>query len=254
MRTIGRGSTLPTSLRSSSAVIRITAPPGIGWRCHRPCRRREGWPGNGAFIFSFDPYRTALEAPALWCADTASAVVALDRAPPDFPEARPLDERLVPVADRSDFSGRHLVIDRPDRRHRFWMRDPSAGIPLVILFPATRDPVRCAAVEATRRLIAGMPSEPAGAAYRPSLFQRQRLVTLLTILDAALAGLGGREIGTWLLYPWLADINAQAWKASSERRRTQRLIAETRLMMTIGYRHLLSAEAARGRGVTITPP
>ena len=62
---------------------------------------------------------------------------------------------------------------------------------------------------------------------------------LLRILEASLAGASNREIGLRLVYPWLAGTDALAWKATSERRRVQRLVAEARDLSASGYRDLL---------------
>ena len=113
-------------------------------------------------------------------------------------------------------------------------------MPLVVLLPTEDLPSRVAAAERARRLLAGLPPD-SHPAHWPSPFQRQRLCLLLRVLDAAQSGTGTRGIGTRILYPWLEGLDAQAWKAASERRRTQRLVAEARHMMRRGYRELLLA-------------
>lgn len=193
-----------------------------------------------AFRSSFDPDRHALDAPALWHVEAASSIVILDRAPADLPGALAFHAGIAPAADRSRPDGRHLVIDTAGRRHRLWLREPAAGVPLAILLPLAAPPARRAAADAAHSLLAELPGL-ASSTHRPSAFQCHRFTMLLRVLDAAQAGLTNREIGTSILYPWLAGIDAQAWKASSERRRVQRLTAEARHLMTSGYRQLLLA-------------
>nr|WP_189677419.1 DUF2285 domain-containing protein [Sphingomonas glacialis] len=201
---------------------------------------REGWPGSGGWPVSFDPDRPPRAAPALWRADTAASVVTLISAPPGFAAAAPLPPAIAPIADATDAGGRHLVIDTPSCRNRLWLLGTEPGAALVILLAPTRHPVRVAAADAARCLMAGVPRLFGTAALSPTRLQHRRLVLLLDILDARLAGASTREVATTLLYPWLADIPALAWTASSERRRTQRMIAEARGLMQGGYRALLS--------------
>jgi hypothetical protein len=74
---------------------------------------------------------------------------------------------------------------------------------------------------------------------------------LLAVFDADAAGASNREVGTDLLYPRLRGIDAQAWKASSERRHIQRLIAEAAELVSGGYRRLLTDRRRGGPRATI---
>jgi hypothetical protein len=198
-------------------------------------REAEGWPGIGGWHSSFDPAHTAQDSPALWRAEAASCVVTLDRAPDSpFGTAPILPDQWT--AERLEEGGRHLVIDMSGVRHRLWLR--SLGPDMVILLPIAADPVRVAAADAARRFLAGRPVSHVDALH-PTAFQRARLALLLDVLDADLEGASNRMIGTGLVYPWLSGVSLNAWKASSERRRTQRLIVEARAMMETGYRRLL---------------
>lgn len=71
---------------------------------------------------------------------------------------------------------------------------------------------------------------------------------LLDILDAQLVPDEARpsthEIAGRLIYPRLAIGRGAEWKASSERRRTQRLIDEALGLMNGGYRTLLQGRPA----------
>jgi hypothetical protein len=238
---IGRGSTSPTSPRNSCAAILPIGQPGVTPRRHRRLVTREGSAGNLAFPSSFDPHRHARGAPALWHVGAASGIVILDRAPEGLPGALPFDSRIIPTTERSGPDGRHLVIDTRERRHRIWLREPAPGVPLMVLLPIAAPAARRTASDAALGLLAGHGAVAAQGGHCPTAFQRQRLVMLLRILDAAQAGLSSREIGTSILYPWLSGIDAQSWKASSERRRVQRLVAEARCLMASGYRQLLLA-------------
>ena len=83
---------------------------------------------------------------------------------------------------------------------------------------------------------------------RPTAFQALRLHLLLDIIDALLAPGQARpsthEVARRLVYPRLAIGRGAEWKASSERRRTQRLIDEALALMSGGYRALLQGRSA----------
>jgi hypothetical protein len=166
------------------------------------------------------------------------AVVALDRAPAGFAGAAPIDRIGPPTVVHSVNGRRHIVVDAIGARYRFWLPQGDLSAQFLILLPLIGGAAEAAAADARRYLATGRAAS--NLAFQPSDFQRQRVVRLLAILDAARGGASNREIGTGLVYPRLAGIAAQAWKASSERRHTQRLIAEAEEMVSSGYRSLLT--------------
>jgi hypothetical protein len=192
----------------------------------------------------FDPALPVRAAPAIWRADFASQIVSLAPAPAGIvglAGAAPLPD--IAAAAACGFADtRHLVFDIAGARYRFQVGLADAGARLAILLPPLGDALRAAACDAARRMFAGLSAAEPLAALRPSALQRQRLALLLRVLDAALAGASNREIGTEIVYPWLAGADAVAWKAMSERRRVQRLVAEARALAEGGYRGLLIAQ------------
>lgn len=188
----------------------------------------------------FDPDRPVRAAPAIWRAECASQVVTLVPAPSGFVGAAPLPG-APPTAECGFGETRHLVCDIAGARYRFHVLVADRGMPLAILLLPLGDALRAAACDAARRMFAGLSAAEPLAVLRPSALQRQRLALLLRVLDAALAGAGNRDIGTGIVYPWLAGTDAAAWKAMSERRRVQRLVAEAHELADSGYRRLLSA-------------
>lgn len=97
---------------------------------------------------------------------------------------------------------------------------------------------------ATARLesrLRGFPPEPGDSIARPTQFQRQRLILLLRLMDAADAKATRREAAFAILYPRTTALIGAAWKGSNERRRTLRLFADATRMMRGGYRALLQA-------------
>ena len=188
----------------------------------------------------FDPSRSVRSAPAIWSADCASQIVSLASVLADFCGAAPLPD-TAPSAEFHDGHTRQLVLDAAGVRHRFHVRTADQSAPLAILLPPLCDPLHAASCDAARRMFAGLSPTEATLAMRPSALQRQRLALLLRVLDASLAGASNREIGLRVVYPWLTGTDALSWKATSERRRVQRLVAEARDLATSGYRALLKA-------------
>lgn len=76
---------------------------------------------------------------------------------------------------------------------------------------------------------------------RPTAYQARRLALLLSILDLReRAPVTSHEVARRLIYPCLDFGRGAAWKASPERRRTQRLIREAEALAAGGYRALLA--------------
>lgn len=170
--------------------------------------------------------------------------------PPGIATAIRLDLDAWPIvhADRQLSDGRHLVLGDIDGPHHLWIRAASIDAPLAYLI--VRDEAvelrRLAAARLDRRLAGELPGL-SFQALQPTPFQRHRLSLLLAILDAVLVdgSTAGprrattREVAVTLVYPRSSLPSGAVWKASSERRRTQRLIDEAMAMMRGGYLALL---------------
>ena len=162
----------------------------------------------------------------------------LVRAPPGFAGVARIEQIGAPIAVHDDAGQCHVVIDADGMRQRLWLHDCEPGMTLSIALPMVGEAPLLAAASARHYLSTGRAT--ANPALQPTEFQRQRLALLLAIFDAAQAGASNRAIGTGIVYPRLAGLSAQAWKASSERRHTQRLIAEAEAMVSGGFRSLLT--------------
>lgn len=81
----------------------------------------------------------------------------------------------------------------------------------------------------------------------PTDYQARRLWMLLDILDLRAASplATSHEIAARLIYPRLTVGRGPDWKASAERRRTQRLIREAEMLVAGGYRALLAGRQGR---------
>jgi len=193
--------------------------------------------GRWGLVRLFDPDRTVRAAPAIWRADSAAQIVSLIAAPSDFAGAAALPDAAA-TGEMCMAGMRHLVFDIAGVRHRFQIAASDFGA-LAILLPPRANALGAAACDAARRMLAGLSMAGAVRVLRPSALQRQRLTLLLRVLDASLAGASNREIGTGIVYPWLAGTDAVAWKTTSERRRVQRLVDEAHGLAASAYRDLL---------------
>lgn len=103
---------------------------------------------------------------------------------------------------------------------------------------------RLRAVQDLDHWLRGSPSS--GPAAWPTFYQAQRLDLLLAILDLReRARITSHEVARRLVYPRMTIGRGAAWKASPERRRTQRLIREAEAMTAGGYRALLAGMPGR---------
>ena len=133
-----------------------------------------------------------------------------------------------------------MVIANPDGFHRLWMRDLQPNASLVVIIPADRNfAQRIAAATRFERGLRGAVCGQPPPDYRPTAFQRSRLILLINLLDAERAGASRREMASGLLYRNGASMGRAEWKGSSQRRRTHRMIDEAKHMMAGGYRDLL---------------
>jgi len=144
-----------------------------------------------------------------------------------------------PLADAFGDREHHIVAGSGAARLRLCLREGRALCPdcLVVL----RDP--CAATRLTaaarfERVTRGLRSVP-DLANTPSNYRRIKLTQLLNLFDALDAGASPRELAFGLVFPRLNPFGGAAWKGSSERRHTLRLIAEARRLVNGGYLRLL---------------
>jgi hypothetical protein len=111
---------------------------------------------------------------------------------------------------------------------------------MAVLLPLDEDfELRLSAAARLFRRLRGVSSGPPPPRLGVTTFQRSRLALLLNVFDRLGGGASKREIASGLIYPGLDPGSAAEWKASAERRRTQRLCDEARAMVAAGYRRLL---------------
>ena len=88
--------------------------------------------------------------------------------------------------------------------------------------------------------------------FLPTPFRRERLLRMLAILDvidlSPETPATVRQVAQEVTFRGLSPLRAAEWKASSQRRHTQRLIAEAEAMRDRGYLKLLLGQVSRPDG------
>jgi hypothetical protein len=192
--------------------------------------------GVGGFIFAVDPQLSADRTPVFWRPETLPTVIQL--AATRFLGARPLNIHALGdvIAQRNGSDGRHLILRVGDRDLRLWLVDPSDQ-PLALVLPLDDHlPIRAAAAlqlwaQAFHRT-AGQ-GEPLGLTRQ----RRDRLALMVRALDGHVADASYREIAEVLF--GARRLESEAWRTSSLRDRTIRLVRGGIALMRAGYRRLL---------------
>lgn len=185
------------------------------------------------------PHKPAWVAPAIWSPNAAPTTLTLVGAVPDVPFGfQGVD---VILADYGLSDGRHIVIGDDERPYQIFLPGKLCE---ETFYQITRDHqigLRLTEIVRLERKLAGL--APGPCALRPTEFQNYRLNLLLDILDARY-GSGRAMLTTYdlaqaVIYPGMKMGRGAEWKASSQRRRTQRLIEEAEGLMNGGYKRLL---------------
>jgi hypothetical protein len=156
-----------------------------------------------------------------------------------FANARPLDINTLGdvLAERTGADGRHVIVRSTDGDLRLLLTEP-ADQPLAVVLPLD-DELQTRAAAALRLWVHMVGQEAAAEPEPPSLTRqrRDRLLLMVRALDGHLDRASYREIAEGLFG---ADrIEREAWKTSSLRDRTVRLVRNGVALMRAGYRKLL---------------
>ncbi len=148
-------------------------------------------------------------------------------------------------SDRIINEMRYMVIAEASGAHRLCLIGPPAlEKPLIALIPVTSDvTLRLEATQRLQRHLAGLSAGPPPHGWGLTIPQRTRLSLMLRAIDAWQAGKSHRQIALDLLDPDGEPVSATAWKVSSVRARTMRLIADGLDLMRGGYLRLLKGVA-----------
>ena len=145
------------------------------------------------------------------------------------------------IAKRTSNAGDHLILAGGGARHRLL-----AGLSPVgwRQYPIPQDqwvPIRLAAIDAFHCCVAGSAVPSKRYQLRLTAYQSIASACCLpySILWAECLRVQLCEIAGTLVYRGLSEQRAIDWKSSSQRRQTQRLVAEARRMASHGYLGLL---------------
>lgn len=204
------------------------------------------WPNHGGCSFPFLPVPDAWSHPAIWRASEVPSIIVFQPCSKNSRDRRfdGLQNGLEKVTELCDGAGNHLVLQGPGGRYRILLRPPCNGKDEgYVVEPDEWLAARIAAIAAFHRSSVPVTGSKWQRPFTPTPYQRHRMGILLQILDCM--GLPSpqtvttRHIAEQVVYPQAELGRTIEWKSSSERRHTQRLVAEARYMMETGYRHLL---------------
>ena len=235
--------TFRISRRNSCAAIPLTGnnthgSPALAASTRNPQLAAE-WRVHGALNFPIDPDLSARSDPAIWRAEENPNIVILSGSGAVKAARAACDL----IAKRASNAGDHLVLADTGARHRLLvMASARLGGDNYLIPQDQSVPIRLAALDAFHRCVDGSAVPTKRYPLRPTTYQSRRLHLLLAILDnlaRAPEGVTLREIAGTLVYRGLSAQRAIDWKSSSQRRQTQRLVAEARRMASHGYLDLL---------------
>lgn len=148
------------------------------------------------------------------------------------------------IASYSPGDGRHLVLDTDDGIHRIWIRTPPImERTAIMILPDEWASLRIASADRFVHCLIHTAGSAKAGWFCPTHAQQSRLSLLLAILDTltdAHPTPSSRRIAERMVYRNTAFANAAEWKASSQRRQTQRLIKLAIAIRDGGYRQLLT--------------
>lgn len=194
----------------------------------------------GGCRFAADPRLGADQAAVFWRPEVLPTVVLLQPAPETFSAAWVFDVAQLGsiTAEQAGPDARHLIIRNQDGDLRLLLHRRAQDRPLAIVLPLDDDlPIRA---RMALQFWVRVKSRAPGRTEEPLALtrqQRDRLVLMLRALDGHLSDASYREIAEGLF--GARRVQHQAWKTSSLRDRTIRLVRSSIAVMRAGYRKLL---------------
>jgi hypothetical protein len=194
-------------------------------------------------MFIRDPNLPANGDPLLWRPELLPLSLTLVAAPDGYSEARgdlPRDVAAARVRlQRAD--GLHLLIEEEDGDHRLWLPGASASDKLAAMVVLDdRFALRIGALIRFQRRLVGRTAGPFPKGWRITPRHLRRLALMLRALDGHLARASYREIADALFGS--EAVARYAWKTSSIRGQTIRLVKDAVQTMKGGYRRLLRGD------------
>jgi len=190
-----------------------------------------------------DPSLPSSSGPMVWCPELLAPGVTLIAAPDGYSEAHELSASDVgdARADLRRADGRHVLLEEPEGDHRLWLPNVWIGDSLAgLVVLDDRFALRIAALQRLYRRLAGRSPGPLPKAWRITRRHQWRLALMLRALDGHLDQASYRAIADALF--GAEAVGRYAWKTSSIRGQTIRLVKDAIRMMKGGYRKLLSGD------------
>lgn len=176
--------------------------------------------------------------PALWEPDLSPQVIQIEAADVDVALLAPCGFTILALHRLPDRC--HAVLGRQAHRVRLSIHlAPTRTAASIILAHDDQLALRARAVCAYAQL-SQWPHATFAAYAVPGAYQRATLVRFVQIADALACGATSRDIAYSIVFPRHQPLSGAAWKGSSERRHSWRLIQKARWYLQHGYRHLLS--------------
>jgi hypothetical protein len=190
-----------------------------------------------------DPNLAANSGPMIWRPELLALGVTLVAAPDRYSEAHELSVSDVgdARADLQRADGRHVLIEEVEGDHSLWLPDIWIGDGLAgLVVVDDKFALRIAALQRLHRRLTGRSPRPLPKAWRITRRHQWRLTLMLRALDGHLDQASYREIAETLFGAEAVD--RYAWKTSSIRGQTIRLVKDAIRMMKGGYRKLLTGD------------
>jgi hypothetical protein len=169
--------------------------------------------------------------------------VVLVTAPDCYPEARELAgvDLGSTRASAINADGEHIVVEDTSGDHHLWLRDVRTGQKLAALLLLDDDfRLRVLSLIRFQRRLTGRSSGPLPKAWQITRRHRHRLTLMVRALDGHLADASYREIADALF--GTEAVKRYAWKTSSIRGQTIRLVKDAIGITRGGYRELLRGD------------
>lgn len=183
-------------------------------------------PPIGGCDFPVDPDIAAPSAPVFWRPEIAPAVVSLVAS--------------LPAVGLRSFRLADNIIERRSNEHGLsWLRLRDGAEALGILIPLDDDwPIRIAAADRLRRRLIERTADPPLTRQR-----RKRLTRALRTIDGRRNGASYHAVAT--VFFGARRVADEPWKTSSLKAQVARLAAHGRMLISHGYRTLLSGNSNR---------
>jgi len=199
-------------------------------------------PSAGGCGFVYDPDIPAAHEPIFWLPQHSPGTLILTSAPPGFDLGVAFDPKALGtvLAERADRHGRELVIRDISGEVHVWLLDDDATRRPAVIVP--RDGASMLRLDLASRFFRRFFDSRVGLLppkLRLTDYQRRRYIQLLQTADLAEEGGEPRDVAAQILRSPQAALPAIEFKDSAARKQADRLIKQSRALVSSGYLTLL---------------